>query len=177
MSTRLLLLLQFLSLSSYSCNARDLRAFSNDPTRDVEGFNHNQTSVRPKPRQSLFGVLQSQQHQPMKANGRVGSASTEDSSDSEALLSRDMKGTRGAISGLENLISSSAVAVGLQKTTKLEETGRRSRSMLGSGSDVGIAAAPSKDSRESNESVAKEGVDNMDYDQPHRKPPIHNELP
>lgn len=33
MSTRLLLLLQFLSLSSYSCNARDLRAFSNDPTR------------------------------------------------------------------------------------------------------------------------------------------------
>lgn len=49
--------------------------------------------------------------------------------------------------------------------------------MLGSGSDVGNVAAPSKESRESNESVAKEGVDNMDYDQPHRKPPIHNKLP
>lgn len=49
--------------------------------------------------------------------------------------------------------------------------------MLGSVSDVGNVAGPSKESRESNESVAKEGVDNMDYEQPHRKPPIHNESP
>lgn len=60
---------------------------------------HDPTLVRPKLMQSLFGVLESQLHQPMKGNGRVGIASSEESSDSEDLLPRDMKGRRGAISG------------------------------------------------------------------------------
>lgn len=47
--------------------------------------------------------MHSQQHQPMnakdKVDERVGSATTEDPSDTEALPIRDVKGTRGSVSG------------------------------------------------------------------------------
>lgn len=49
--------------------------------------------------------------------------------------------------------------------------------MLGFGSNAGHVAAPSKDSRKSNVSDVEEDVVDMDYEQPHRKPPIHNEAP
>ncbi|RWR89819.1 hypothetical protein CKAN_01889000 [Cinnamomum micranthum f. kanehirae] len=182
-------ILLLLSSSSHVCNARHLHDHHG---KDIEDLKHDRTLTPLKPVQSLSSGLHSQKHQPMNGKDgvheRVGSATTKDARDTEA-LPRDVKAKSGSVSGAVQIGSLVTVSwrippakhgvhpgnknlmpytdVDLRQKTKLEETGRRWRSILGFGSDV-------KESIESDVTDVDQDVVSMDYQQPHLNPPIHN---
>ncbi|KAJ6701527.1 TRANSMEMBRANE PROTEIN [Salix koriyanagi] len=90
-------------------------------------------------------------------------ATTMNEKDTEALPKQE-EGTKGAASGNKVIVSSQA---DLQQASKIIEG--KGRSMLGS------AAKDTEEAVRSEENDIAEDVAVMDYAQPHRKPPIHNE--
>ncbi|KAL6007862.1 hypothetical protein ACLOJK_033366 [Asimina triloba] len=76
--------------------------------------------------------------------------------------------------GIENLASSH---VGLQQTSELEETGEQARWVAGFRSSAIHVAITAEEHVVNEGTDVVEGADDMDYQQPHLKPPIHNESP
>ncbi|KAJ6718406.1 TRANSMEMBRANE PROTEIN [Salix purpurea] len=93
---------------------------------------------------------------------RLLGATTMNEKDTEALTKQE--GTKGAASGNKVIVSSQA---DLQQASEIIEG--KGRSMLGS------AAKDTEEAVRSEENDIAEDVAVMDYAQPHRKPPIHNE--
>ncbi|XP_022732512.1 uncharacterized protein LOC111286669 [Durio zibethinus] len=127
---------------------------------------HDQLQMRP----SISMKLQTQELQEVGVHGRrieenlVGANTMK-----QTLLSYFLKGKEAvakAISGYELIISS---RVDLQGREKVEGLKRVTRSMLGNSAGDTEEAVGSKEK----ENVVD--IDVMDYAQPHRKPPIHNE--
>ncbi|XVF13354.1 hypothetical protein REPUB_Repub08aG0201400 [Reevesia pubescens] len=152
-------------LSFHVCNARRL-GFVSD-----EIGNHINFLAKLQMRPSISKELQTQELQEVGVHGRrieenfIGANTMKLTLLNSFLKAKEV--VAKSISGYEIIISS---RVDLQSIEKVEGLKRVRRSMLGnSGGDTEEAV----DSKE-NDNV-KGDIDVMDYAQPHRKPPIHNE--
>ncbi|XWS61973.1 hypothetical protein CRYUN_Cryun07bG0170800 [Craigia yunnanensis] len=164
-----------LCLSMHACNARRLGFVAEKignhvdflANKDINKLKpHDQLQMRP----SIPKELQTQEFQDVGVHGRriqenlIGANTMK-----QTLLNSFLKAKEAvakAISGYEIIISS---RVDLQGMEKVEGLKRVTRSMLGnSGGDT-------KEAVDSKEKENVGDIDVMDYAQPHRKPPIHNE--
>ncbi|XP_058106600.1 uncharacterized protein LOC131249875 [Magnolia sinica] len=172
MSSPVILLL-LLSLSIHGSNARHLREAPKESMKAIEKVEFNKPSTPANLMQSLSEELQSQPIKPAADKNVIG-ASTSNTKDSTS-LPKDMDGTRENASGSENVTSSSHV--GFHQTSKLEEPGKQALLVSGSGSIVGHVTVASEEHIGSKEIDVVGDTNDMDYEQPHHKPPIHNESP
>ncbi|XP_077234374.1 uncharacterized protein LOC143876552 [Tasmannia lanceolata] len=168
----LLLHVLLLSLSLHACSARHrhLGAMHKDSNKDIEKMKFDKKSIPAKPMQLLSEELHSQRpvHGEGAVHGSVGGAILEKPKD-EKTLPKHKEATIGKFSGSENVMSSSHV--GLRQATKLEELGNPVRSVLESKSGAGRATIST------DESIGSQETDVMDYEKPHRKPPVNNKAP
>ncbi|XP_068634674.1 uncharacterized protein [Aristolochia californica] len=166
MSSLVLLFLLF-SLSVNACTGARLLSFvGTKDFKKVELHSHLSSS------QKLHQVDENQAagvKAVVQGETRVGATVEKKTKDAEDLPSKiEVTAETSSMSGNEYEMSSSDV--GLQEATELEGTGRR----LGSRSDVGNVDVADEESRESSGSGVVAGVFSRDYEQPQRKPPIHN---
>ncbi|XVE65062.1 hypothetical protein DITRI_Ditri07aG0152300 [Diplodiscus trichospermus] len=160
----------------HACNARGLGFVTEDQIGDRVNFLPKDVNkLKPhelemKPSISILKELQAQESQGVRVHGRriqenlIGANTVKQTLLNSFLQAKEA--VAKATSGYEIIISS---LVDLQGMEKVEGLKRATRSMLGnSGGDTEEAV----DSKEK-DNVGD--IDVMDYAQPHRKPPIHNE--
>ncbi|XWS49094.1 hypothetical protein CRYUN_Cryun13aG0134200 [Craigia yunnanensis] len=159
----------------HACNGRHLGFFAEEIVNHVD-FLANKDVNKLKPHYqlqmtpSISKELQIQELQEVGVHGRRIQENMIGANTMKQTLFNSFLEAKGAvakaISGYEMIISSRVVLQGMEKVEGLK---RVTRSMLGnSGGDTEEAV----DSKEK-DNVGD--IDVMDYAQPHRKPPIHNE--
>ncbi|KAJ6308310.1 hypothetical protein OIU76_017982 [Salix suchowensis] len=176
MSTDLIFLLLLICFSLHACNARFLglsdketkkQVFNQVLVQDVDKLKIHRTTSAPS-EMMPSGERGAQGKQVVRRDDmitrkiRLLGATTMNEKDTEALTKQE--GTKGAASGNKVIVSSQA---DLQQASEIIEG--KGRSMLGS------AAKDTEEAVRSEENDIAEDVAVMDYAQPHRKPPIHNE--
>ncbi|OMO59679.1 hypothetical protein CCACVL1_24672 [Corchorus capsularis] len=177
MSSLAIFFLLFLS-SLHACNARRLISFVAE-----DNINGNQVDFLAKDTNKLnmneLVGLKNSITKEFQEVGRVDGTRTQESwigasAMKQTLLSSFLKAKEAfakVISGLENNYAiSSGVVEHLEDMEKVQGSFKRvTRSMLGN------SASDTKEAVDSKEKENVGDVDVMDYAQPHRKPPIHNE--
>ncbi|KAL5748497.1 hypothetical protein ACOSP7_025539 [Xanthoceras sorbifolium] len=173
MSSLYILLIFLLCLSAHACNARCLKENVKGHlfTKEVDQARFHKIAIQ-------LGIghveeLQTQGQEQVRNDGRK----IHENRDEENSMKREeskpfSKGeaSMGATSGNKIIISSPN---DLQRPAKTEGLkSRQERSMLGYSSPHDTEEAV-----DSKENDVVEDIEVMDYAQPHRKPPIHNEKP
>ncbi|KAJ6714647.1 hypothetical protein OIU85_026177 [Salix viminalis] len=175
MSTDLIFLLLLICFSLHACNARFLglsdketkkQVFNKVLVQDVDKLKIHRTTSAPSemmPSEEQGKQVVGRDDMITRKISLLG-ATTMNEKDAEALPKQE-EGTKGATSGNKVIVSSQA---DLQQASEIIEG--KGRSMLGS------AAKDTEEAvRSDQENDIAEDVAVMDYAQPHRKPPIHNE--
>ncbi|XP_030946388.1 uncharacterized protein LOC115970906 [Quercus lobata] len=168
-----LVLLILLCLSLHACDASRLRLADKENRKQADYFSKDaertkvlETTITSRSRPCPFDKCISQQKN-IKYDGRN---SHDKQKDSKVPFKKQ---ENGETSGYENIMGSS-FHKDLQLVRSIQELKRNVRSLLG--------AAQHDTAKETVDAIENEGLDNnvsivMDYAQPHRKPPIHNEKP
>ncbi|XP_042503788.1 uncharacterized protein LOC122080952 [Macadamia integrifolia] len=164
-----LLLFFLLNLSDYLCNASRFSFMEREETSRQIQLLPGQDMEKAIPLKVKLSM--SKEVLQKRGQGLVGANTPRKLKDTKA-FPKGVEEKRETISGIIQIIMHSSDDVVLRQATTLKGSGRRVCSLVGSASPVNKEMVDSKENDDISEDVVV-----MDYQQPHRKPPIHNASP